>query len=202
MTTESASGAEPIRVSIGNVDLQLQTAAGLFSPRRADRGTLAMLSAVQFRADDQVLDLGCGYGLVGIYAARLIGADHVTMLDVDATAVEIAAANARHNGVPQIATCVSDGFRQLDRTGFTKILSNPPYHTDFAVAKHFILKGFNRLTVGGEMWFVTRREKWYREKLKAVFGGAQVQQIDGYTVLRAEKRGESYARSSRYARRR
>lgn len=153
-----------------------------------------MLSAVELRADDCLLDLGCGYGLVGIYAAKTIGQDRVTMVDVDPLAVQVASLNAARNGVPEIATSVSDGFRDLDQTGFTKILSNPPYHTDFSVAKHFILKGFNRLSIGGELWFVTRREKWYREKLRSVFGGVQVQKIDAYTVLRAQKRSDSYAR--------
>jgi 16S rRNA (guanine1207-N2)-methyltransferase len=194
MLDPASSSATEIRVSVNGTELTLATNPELFSPRRADRGTLAMLSAVELQTDDHVLDLGCGYGLVGIYAAKTIGQDRVTMVDVDPLAVQVASLNAARNGVPQIATSVSDGFRDLDQTGFTKILSNPPYHTDFSVAKHFILKGFNRLSIGGELWFVTRREKWYREKLRSVFGGVQVQKIDGYTVLRAQKRSDSYAK--------
>ena len=166
----------------------------MFSPRKPDPGTLAMLSCVEFENSDRVLDLGCGYGLVGITAARLIGAENVSMLDVDPRAVECAQANASANGVPDISATVSDGFRDFSETGFTKILCNPPYHSDFSKPRHFILKGFNRLLVGGSMWFVTKREKWYRNKLTAVFGGTKVQKVDGYFVLCAEKRFESYAR--------
>jgi len=49
----------------------------------------------------------------------------------------------------------------LRATGFTKILCNPPYHTDFSVAKHFIEKGFNRLAIGGAMWMVTKAFEGY-----------------------------------------
>lgn len=186
-----------IQIEFNGTKLELATQSDLFSPRRADAGTLAMLRCVELQPEDRLLDLGCGYGLVGIYAAKQLGAERVTMLDVDASAVELAASNAVRNGVGAVTTVVSDGFRSFDGTGFTKILSNPPYHADFAVARHFILKGFNRLVKGGEMWFVTKRETWYRRKLTSVFGGTELQRVDGYCVFRAEKRSDSYAKRRR-----
>lgn len=183
-----------IQTTVKGVELSLKTDSSLFSPRRPDAGTLAMLNCIDFGAEDRVLDLGCGYGLVGIAAAKLIGAENVFMLDVDPVAVRLATLNAERNGVPQVSTTVSDGFREFRETGFTKILSNPPYHSDFSVPRHFILKGFNRLQIGGWMWFVTKREKWYRNKLASIFGGVKVQRVDGYFVLGAEKRKESYSR--------
>ncbi|NCU26429.1 methyltransferase, partial [Candidatus Nomurabacteria bacterium] len=77
--------------------------------------------------------------------------------------------------------------------GYTLILSNPPYHTDFSVAKHFIEKGFNRLVLGGRMVMVTKRRDWYRNKFIAVFGGVSIREKDGYFVFAAEKRSSSYA---------
>ena len=62
------------------------------------------------------------------------------------------------------------------------------------MAKHFIEKGFNRLLVGGAFWLVTRRDKWYRNKLSAVFGGTRVTQNDGYFIFEAIKRRPTYAR--------
>ena len=141
-----------LEVTIGEVTLRLQTEPSLFSPQRADAGTLAMLSLIRFEAQDKVLDLGCGYGLVGILAAHHLPAERVVMLDNDPTAVAIARRNADANGVPQVTVALSDGVRDTRETGFTKIISNPPYHVDFAVPKHFIEKGFNRLMLGGTMW--------------------------------------------------
>lgn len=153
-----------------------------------------MLSCVEFAADERVLDLGCGYGVVGILAAKLIGQQNVFLTDADPAAVECAKANAAANGVPDVSVTLSDGFADFHETGFTKILCNPPYHTDFAVAKRFILKGFNRMAIGGTMSFVTKRDKWYRNKMGAAFGGVNVTQANGYYVISAEKRRDSYAR--------
>ena len=183
-----------INVSVLGEALILETREGLFSPEHADRGTMAMLSTVEFRPGMRVMDLGCGCGIVGIAAAKKCGVENVVMSDIDPNAVETARENAESNGVGGVKIVVSDGFDGVDEAGFDLILSNPPYQTDFAVAKKFIEKGFNRLTVGGRMVMVTKRLDWYRNKLKAIFGGVRVQEIDGYYVFTAEKRSVSYAK--------
>ena len=182
-----------IDVNINGIQLSLASHPALFSPKRVDAGTLAMLSCVELSPEDRVLDLGCGCGVVGIYSAQIVGGENVFLLDSDATAVEVAKANAVTNGLPEIMTVQSDGFRDFRENNFTKILSNPPYHADFSVPKHFILKGFNRLTIGGEMWMVTKREKWYRNKLASVFGNVETHRVDSYFVFRAIRKRMSYA---------
>lgn len=176
-----------MRLTIGDVSLTLESDSRLFSPYNPDTGTVAMLTSVEFRPEDRILDLGCGYGLVGIYAAKRIGEDRVVMSDIDPLAVEWAKKNAQANGVSPLIL-QSDGFSDIEEAGFTKILSNPPYHTDFSVAKAFIEKGFNRLVVGGQLIMVTKRQDWYKNKLTAVFGGVRMREVDGYTVFFAEKR--------------
>lgn len=183
-------------VTIGKARLRLQTAPGLFSPRRADAGTVALLSLLSFDPEDKVLDLGCGYGLVGIFAAHHVAPERVLMIDNDPKAVAVARQNADANGVPEVTISLSEGFRGTRETGFTKIISNPPYHADFAVPKHFIEKGFNRLVLGGTLWLVAKRHDWYRNKLAAIFGGCRVHQIDGYYVFEATKLRSRFARLS------
>lgn len=173
--------------------LELETRPGLFSPTRADRGTLAMLSVTRFEPGMRVLDLGCGCGLVGILAAKLCGPANVVMSDIDPLAVEVAARNAARNGVAGVKAVVSDGFAQLTDAGFDLILSNPPYQSDFSVAKGFIEKGFNRLKPGGRLLMVTKRREWYRNKLVSIFGGVKIRDIDGYCVFEAERRSARYA---------
>ena len=182
-----------INVDLKGVSLALETDETSFSPNAVDRGTLAMLSVTEFAETDKVLDLGCGYGIVGLLAARLIGAEQVWLCDINRKAVELTVKNAAANGLSGVTVVKSDGFRNLDTAGFTLILSNPPYHTDFSVAKHFIEKGFNRLAIGGRLLMVTKRRDWYRNKIAAVFGGVKVHEIDGYFVFEAERRGLSYA---------
>jgi 16S rRNA (guanine1207-N2)-methyltransferase len=173
--------------------LIFSTQEGLFSPHRVDGGTLAMLARVSIEATDKVLDLGCGYGVVGIFAAKQTRPDRVYLIDSDPGAVACAKDNARRNGLPAVHFAVSDGFRNFAEAEFNLILCNPPYHVDFSVPKHFIEKGFNRLSLGGAMYMVTRRERWYREKLRAIFGAVQVWDDSGYFVFKAVKTSRNYA---------
>lgn len=181
------------RYSCAGRTLTLAPVPTLFSPDHPDAGTLAMLSTVTFRQGMRVLDLGCGNGLVGLCAALTVGAENVWLCDVDQDAVDCARKNADTNGLP-VHIVLSDAYDALDVSGFDLILSNPPYHTDFAVAKRFIEKGFNRLKIGGELVMVTKRLDWYRNKLTSVFGGVRVTERDGYCIFRAQRR--DYARAN------
>jgi len=185
--------------SVNGVDLVLETDDTVFSPSNIDKGTLAMLSIAEFSQTDKVLDLGCGYGVVGIYAAKQIGEQNVVMSDVDIKCVELAKKNAELNGVGGILSVLSDGLDGIISNDFTIILSNPPYHSDFSVPKHFIEKGFNRLKIGGKMLMVTKRKEWYKNKLIAIFGGVKISEIDEYYVFCAEKRNTQYANTRRKA---
>ncbi|WP_339734448.1 methyltransferase [uncultured Gimesia sp.] len=175
----------------------LKTAPELFSPKNLDRGTEAMLSTVTFEPGQRVLDLGCGYGVVGILAAKIVGPENVVLTDVDPLAVKYAHLNAEQNEVAGVTILQSDGFQDHQETDFNWILSNPPYHEDFSVAKNFIMKGFNRLKIGGRMVMVTRRRLWYQKKLGSIFGGTDVHEIDGYFVFHSEKRRATYAARKR-----
>lgn len=176
--------------------IELETQRGLFSPEHIDRGTLAMLRQVHIEPGMRIMDLGCGCGVVGIVAAKIAGEENVFLSDVDPVAVKIARRNAARNGVGGVRCYVSDGFRDVDEAGFDLILSNPPYQTDFSVAKGFIEKGFNRLKIGGRLVMVTKRRAWYRNKLISVFGGVEIREADGYCVFLAERRSRSYANAA------
>jgi len=178
-----------IEEQVQGIRLVLQTNEEVFSPTAVDKGTRAMLSFVEFKEGDKVLDLGCGCGVVGICAAKQIGAEKVVMCDVSQNAVLLSRQNAEANGVEAVTIRQSDGLKEISENGFTIILSNPPYHTDFAVAKGFIEDGFKKLVLGGRMVMVTKRLDWYRNKLSSVFGGVTVKEKDGYYVFIAEKRG-------------
>lgn len=182
-----------LNLSIKEIDLKFKTSEEVFSPKNVDKGTLAMLSVVELDGNDKILDLGCGYGIVGIYFAKLIGGINVVMTDIDSKAVELARENVELNYVQGVSLYQSDGFKDMDEKDFTVILSNPPYHADFSVPKEFIEKGFNRLSIGGKIYMVTKRKDWYKNKLISIFGGVRIWEIDGYYVFMAIKKKASYA---------
>lgn len=181
-------------IKIKGIELKFKTHPRLFSPTMIDIGTLAMLSLIDFEKDDKVLDLGCGYGVVGILAARIIGPTNVVMADIDPIAVAFAQENAELNSVSGIKIVQSDGFKNFKDNDFTKIISNPPYHVDFTVPKRFIHDGFNRLRIGGRFYMVTKRRLWYKNKFISIFGGVQIHNIEGYHIFVAEKRNVTYAK--------
>lgn len=74
--------------------------------------------------------------------------------------------------------------------------SNPPYHVDFKIPKEFIEKGFNRLTIGGKMYMVTKRKDWYKNKFISIFGGVRIWEIEDYYVFMAVKMNSTYAKAN------
>lgn len=177
-----------ITIEWNELELEFKTNEQVFSPTSLDRGTRAMLSCVTFNKEDKVLDLGCGYGPVGIIAAKAIGAERVTMCDISEEAVALSKENAIHNKVEEVRIVQSDGLKNIVEENFTLILSNPPYHVDFNVPKAFIEDGYKKLAIGGTMIMVTKRKEWYKNKLISVFGGVKIDEIDGYYVFTAQKR--------------
>ena len=169
-------------------EIVLETGEYYFSPKGIDKGTLFMLSKVQLTEEDKVLDLGCGYGVVGIAIAKEIGGENVVMSDISEEALVLTNANLKRNGVDNAKVVKSDGLKKIPDNDFTLILSNPPYHADFSVAKAFIEDGYKRLAFGGRLMMVTKRLTWYRNKITSVFGGVKVFEQDGYYVFVAEKR--------------
>ena len=169
-----------VSVEFEGICANFETREGLFSPAAPDRGSMAMLRLAQFRPGMRVLDLGCG-------------AENVAMCDVDPVAVDAARQNCAENGVENVRIYLSDGLAAVDETGFDLILSNPPYQSDFAVAKRFLEKGFNRLAMHGRFLMVTKRREWYKKKMIAVFGGVRIHEVDGYFIFEAQKRQMRYA---------
>ncbi len=179
-----------IKTIIKEVSLQFDTSDKVFSPSAINKSTLAMLAEVEFFPTDKVLDLGCGYGVVGILAAKMIGEDNVVMCDISEEAIRLAKKNAEYNLVGKVNIVQSNGFEHIKENDFIIILSNPPYHTDISVAKSFIENSFIRLILGGRVLMVTKRFDWYKNKITSVFGGCKVIEKDGYFVFVAEKRSD------------
>ena len=177
-----------MKFQLNGIALDLDTTPALFSPAAPDKGTIAMLNAVEITPSDKVLDLGCGCGIVGIYAAKITGARNVTMTDVLQIAADTAKHNAIKNNLPEITVLCGNAYENVQRTDYTLILSNPPYHTDFSVAKSFIEGAYKHLAAGGRMVMVTKRLDWYKNKLTSVFGGVKVIESEGYYVFISEKR--------------
>src|SRR6266480_6665824 len=103
-----------------------QTDAGVFSGRRLDRGTELRLAAREVGPCESILDLGCGYGVIGIVAARLSEGGHVILTDVNERAAALARANLAGNGIRNAEVRIGDVYAPVDGLVFDHILCNPP----------------------------------------------------------------------------
>lgn len=190
---EAAVGRSPLRgitsptwttyeTSFAGRSYTVQTGPGVFSPRGLDLGTQVMLEQIEAAPGARFLDLGCGVGIVSKIASEAWGCQ-VTAVDVNARALRLTGCNA-----PRAEVLASDGFRHLGDRQFDLIASNPPYHTDFAVAKAFIEGAFAHLAPGGSLYLVVKRSDWYIQKVRNIFGGCRLVEQQGYTTIIAEKR--------------
>ncbi|MFZ4846754.1 class I SAM-dependent methyltransferase [Enterococcus casseliflavus] len=176
-----------LAIRYDELSLEFETNENVFSPKGLDAGTKAMLKEAVINEQDRILDLGCGYGFVGIYLAKRYPEAAVTMTDISANAIGLTTKNAQRNEVaPEIV--LSEGFKEISDKTFDVILSNPPYHVDFSVPKEFIEQAYRQLALNGKLYMVTKRRKWYENKIRSVFGYVKVTEIEGYYVFYAEKR--------------
>jgi len=116
-----------IDASLAGGSLQLHTTWGLFSPRGIDEGSALLLDHLHVEPDDVALDMGCGYGPLGLSIAQRAVNGAVHMVDKDFLAVEYANANAKRNNLPNAQAYLSNGFSHVDpELRFSLVVSNLP----------------------------------------------------------------------------
>src|SRR5512144_331811 len=103
-------GARELTLALRGHEFLFHTEAGVFSRARIDPGTKLMLQHLAIEPADRVLDLGCGYGAVGVVAGKLAAEGQVTLVDINERAVELARRNLDANGVSNGEAVQSDGF--------------------------------------------------------------------------------------------
>ena len=141
------SNPTEIAFDVNNTNLRFITDIGVFSKDSLDRGTKVLLTYLEINPTYQTaLDLGCGYGVVGIYLAK---AKHleVDMIDINQRAIELSIQNSDRN---QVVTKVfqSDGFTNVDKT-YDLIVSNPPIRAGKKVYYKFFKDSIDYLNDGG-----------------------------------------------------
>jgi len=172
----ASGGRRTLSVTLRGQQLRLTTEAGVFSRRRVDSGTRLLIDNMKVDPADSVLDLGCGYGVVGLVAARLASQGYVTLVDVNQRAVDLARANLRANGVENAEAILGDGFASVAGRRFDVIALNPPIRAGFAVIHTLISESTQHLHGGGRFYLVGRTKQGVirlAAKIHEVFGSAE-----------------------------
>ena len=163
----------------------VETRAGVFSRDGLDNGTRLLIDCMEVRPTDHVLDWGCGWGALGMVAARLSVKGSATLVDSNIRAVSCAEENLKRNQICNAVARVGDARVFDRREKFDLIISNPPFH-DGNTAAHPLIEGaFRALRPGGRLMLVVMRPAAYLKHIRRVFGqGEVVAQKDGYVVLK------------------
>lgn len=166
--------------------LRFTTDAGVFSRGEVDFGTDALLNALPRDMAGRVLDLGCGWGAVGVSVGKRYPACEIVMSDVNGRALELAARNAEKNGVAA-RTVESDGFSAVDGD-FDWIITNPPIRAGKQTIYRIFADCAPRLRPGGALYLVIRRQQGAESALKflkTVYACVEtVEKSGGFWVIR------------------
>ena len=140
------------------VALTFQTDAGVFSKGEVDTGTRLLLEALPEEMSGEILDLGCGWGVIGISIAKKWPGARVTMADVNTRALDLSRENAKRNGAE--VTCVeSDGMAELAEKTFDAVVTNPPIRAGKQVIYRMFADAAARLKPGGALYLVIRKQQ-------------------------------------------
>ncbi len=164
---------------------------GVFSKTEVDFGTCVLLKTIA--AEDlgsSILDLGCGYGVVGVVCKTLFPKSKVVSVDVNPRATELAEINAKQQGV-DIDVRLSDKYTQVPER-FTSILTNPPIRAGKEVIYQMFEEGYDHLEDGGCLWVVIRKQQGAlsaKKKIEEVYGNCEiVKKEKGFFILKAIKK--------------
>ncbi len=185
---DSAHDIHELKVTLLGQSFTFLTDSGVFSKKMVDYGSQVLLNTLDFEKGKTLLDLGCGYGPLGISLAKVQGVKP-TMVDVNNRAIDLAKQNAQKNGV-EADIFQSDIYEKVNGT-FDYIISNPPIRAGKQVVHTIISESINYLKVGGNLTIVIQKKQGApsaKAKMEEVFGNVEILKRDkGYYILRSEK---------------
>ncbi|RMF55552.1 class I SAM-dependent methyltransferase [Candidatus Woesearchaeota archaeon] len=152
------------------------TGSGTFSPKKIDSGTMILIKYMIVKPEWRVLDLGCGYGPVGIVAAKLFPSARVVMSDVNERAIGLAVKNVKRNSIKNAEVIESDLFENI-KEKFNTVLCNPPQTAGKKVCFSIIEQSKDYLLKDGLLQIVARHNKGGKAlsgRMEDVFGNVSV----------------------------
>ncbi len=172
------------------MDFVFSSTWGLFCPREIDEGSAMLLETLEVSPQANSLDLGCGYGAIGIPLAKLTPQGHVLMVDTNVVAIEYTKKNIVANQLKNADALLSNGFSHVPDTTFDLIVSNIPAKVGNELLTIFLHDAKEHLAIGGSFTIVTIAglREYMKRQLTEVFGNyKKVKQGKTYTVASARR---------------
>jgi len=183
-----------IKPIIRNRFYQFKTVSGVFSYKKADKGTLLLLKYLQIPPNaSHVLDMGTGYGIIGIVIATEFPQIQVKMIDINERAVWIARENLKLNKIPNAKVYWGDFYDSIkkEKEKFDLVLTNPPLALGHKIIFNFISTTPLYLKSEGYFYLVVQTKKGaqnFANKMNEIFGNVELVAIQsGFRLFRSQK---------------
>ncbi|HEX8543514.1 MAG TPA: class I SAM-dependent methyltransferase [Pseudomonas sp.] len=182
--------AQHYEVEMDDGPLKVVSLPGVFSHGRLDRGSALLLQNIDKLPSGNLLDFGCGAGVLGAAVKRRYPHNNVIMLDVDAFATASSRLTLAANGL-EAEVLTGDGIDAAPM-GLSTILSNPPFHvgvhTDYQATENLLRKARQHLKSGGELRLVANAFLKYQPLIEEHLGVCAIKaQGNGFRIYRAKR---------------
>lgn len=167
------------------------TTWGLFSPKNIDEGSKLLIDSLSLNQGSVSLDLGCGYGPIGLTAAKLDPKGKVHMVDKDYVAVEYTRKNTKLNYIGNCNIYLSNGFDRIPDVKFDNIFSNLPAKVGKEMLEILLKDSKKHLKPGGKIYLVTLSglKEFIKRNLNEIFGNYEkIAQNRTYIVFQSTKK--------------
>lgn len=185
---DAAHDIHELRVELLGEKMTFLTDAGVFSKKMVDFGSQLLLKCLEVNQGETVLDVGCGYGPLGLSLAKAYGVQ-ATMVDINNRALDLARQNAERNKVE--ATIFQSNIYEQVEGHFDHVISNPPIRAGKQVVHEIIEKSKDFLETDGDLTIVIQKKQGApsaKSKMEDVFGNCEILKKDkGYYILRSVK---------------
>lgn len=143
-----------------NQNLTFNSDNGVFSKATVDFGTRTLLEALNLKEfTGEVLDVGCGYGPIGLAIAKAVPEIHVDLVDVNLRALDLCKENAEQNNIHNVTIWESDTYDKVEKTTYQTVVSNPPVRAGKSVVTKILVEAKNHLQVGGSLIIVLQKKQ-------------------------------------------
>jgi 16S rRNA (guanine1207-N2)-methyltransferase len=159
----------------------------VFSREAIDFGSRLLVEQMVIDETDHVLDMGCGYGLIGIMAAKMATRGRVLMVDINERAIQLTTENIKRNRIQHATVMKSDLFSSVQSGPFHKIITNPPIRAGKEIVHRIFENSLDFLLPGGQLWVVIQKKQGApsaQKKLASLYREVEViTKEKGYYIL-------------------
>lgn len=172
--------------------LSFSTDQGVFSKEEVDFGSRTLVESFKEpEIEGEVLDLGCGYGPIGLSIAKDFPDRYVVLVDINERAVNLAKENANQNNIENVEVVESDRLRLIRDKRFASILTNPPVRAGKKIVHAMLEESYEALLPKGELWVVLQKKQGApsaQKKLNEICPEVDIiTRNKGYYIIKAKK---------------